>query len=180
MPRASTLDLQRPFASREATFEAFARHVSGGKVTAYRSYGLDAVMGQRGGALESLDIGNHHLVSGHRAMLARRLAATTHDRLEGIVFGVGGGEAMDVAIKVARAVTRREKIVSVIGGYHGHTGLALATGEPQYREPFGPNLPGFVQVSFNDLEAMDRAVDADTAAVVLEPIPATLGMAIPS
>ena len=129
--------------------------------------------------LDALDIGNHHLVSGWRATLATRLAATTGGLLPGVVFGVGGGEANDLAIKVARAHTRRTGIVSAIGGYHGHTGLALATGDPEYRDAFGPNLPGFAQVPFNDLAALDRAVDDTTAAVVLEPIPATLGMPLP-
>jgi putrescine aminotransferase len=131
-------------------------------------------------ALDHLDIGNHHLVSGWRAALAERLAATTGGLLPGVVFGVGGGEANDLALKLARAHTGRTGVVSAIGGYHGHTGLAMATGDPAYRDPFGPNPPGFVQVPFDDLAALDRAVDGTTAAVILEPIPATLGMPIPS
>lgn len=131
------------------------------------------------GALDSLDVGNHHLVSGWRARLAERLAATTAGALPGVVFGVGGGEAIDLAIKVARGVTGRREVVSVLGGYHGHTGLALATGDPAYRDPFGPNLPGFLQVPFDDVDAMAAAVGDDTALVMVEPIPATLGMPLP-
>jgi putrescine aminotransferase len=131
-------------------------------------------------ALEQVDIGNHHLVSGHRARLAARLADTTGGRLPGVVFGVGGGEANDLAIKVARAHTGRSGIVSATGGYHGHTGLSLATGDPRFRDPFGPNPPGFTQVPFDDLGAMEHAVGGDTAAVILEPIPATMGMPLPS
>jgi putrescine aminotransferase len=131
-------------------------------------------------ALADLDIGNHHLVSGWRAALAERLSATTGATLPGVVFGVGGGEANDLAIKVARAHTGRSGVVSAIGGYHGHTGLALAAGDPEYRDPFGPNLPGFAQVPFDDVAALERVVDDTTAAVILEPIPATLGMPIPS
>jgi acetylornithine/succinyldiaminopimelate/putrescine aminotransferase len=130
-------------------------------------------------ALDHLDIGNHHLVSGWRAALAERLAATTGGALSGVVFGVGGGEANDLALKLARAHTGRQTIVSARGGYHGHTGLSMAAGDAEYRDPFGPNLPGFVQVPFDDLDALDRAVGDDTAAVILEPIPATLGMPIP-
>lgn len=130
-------------------------------------------------ALDHLDIGNHHLVSGWRARLAERLAATTGGRLSGVVFGVGGGEANDLAIKLARAHTGRQGVVSAIGGYHGHTGLSMATGDPEYRDPFGPNLAGFRQVPFNDLAALTAAVDDSTAAVILEPIPATLGMPLP-
>jgi len=130
-------------------------------------------------ALEDLDIGNHHLVSGWRAALAERLAATTGGALPGVVFGVSGGEAVDLAIKVARAHTGRTDVVSAAGGYHGHTGLAMAAGDPEYRDPFGPNLPGFRQVPFDDIDALAAAVDSDTAVVLLEPIPATLGMPIP-
>ncbi len=137
---------------------------------------VDAVRG----ALDELDIGNHHLVSGWRATLAERLAATTGGLLPGVVFGVAGGEAIDLALKVARARTGRAGIVSAVGGYHGHTGLAMAAGDPEYRDPFGPNLPGFVQVPFDDLDALAEVVDDTTAAVILESIPATLGMPIPS
>jgi acetylornithine aminotransferase len=131
-------------------------------------------------ALDTLDIGNHHLVSPWRADLARRLADTTAGRLPGVVFGVSGGEAVDLALKLARGVTGRPDVVSVQGGYHGHTGLALATGDPEYRDPFGQNLPGFVQVPFDDVAAMDAAIDDRTAAVILETIPATLGFPMPS
>ena len=127
-------------------------------------------------ALDSLDIGNHHLVSGWRAKLAERLSSTTGGRLPGVVFGVGGGEAIDLAIKVARAGTMRQTVVSARGGYHGHTGLAMAAGDPEFREPFGPNLPNFSQVPFDDLEALESVIDSSCAAVLLEPIPATLGM----
>jgi acetylornithine/succinyldiaminopimelate/putrescine aminotransferase len=131
-------------------------------------------------ALESLDIGNHHLVSTARTRLAESLIESTGSKLQGVVFGVGGGEAVDLAIKVARGMTGRSQIISVSGGYHGHTGLALAAGDPQYRDPFGPNLPGFVQVPFDDIDALKAALSDETAAVILEPIPATLGMPIPT
>lgn len=137
------------------------------------------VIGAVRGALDHLDIGNHHLVSGWRARLAEQLAETTGGLLPGVVFGVGGGEANDLAIKLARAHTGRLGVVSAVGGYHGHTGLSMAAGDPEYRDPFGPNPPGFAQVPFNDLGAIDNAVDDTTAAVILEPIPATLGLPMP-
>ncbi len=136
---------------------------------------IDAVVA----ALADGDIGNHHLVSSLRARLALRLAGTTGDALPGVVFGVSGGEAVDLAIKVCRAATGRRRVVSVLGGYHGHTGLALAAGDAAYRDPFLSSSPEFVQVPFGDLDAMERAVDSTTAAVIVEPVPATLGMPIP-
>ena len=138
------------------------------------------VTGAVAAALGELDIGNHHFVSGQRAQLAARLSATVDDALPRVVFGVSGGEAIDLALKAARGATGRSKIISVGGGYHGHTGLALAAGDAQFRDPFGPNLPGFVQVPFNDLGEMEAAIDDETAAVILEAIPATLGMPIPA
>jgi acetylornithine/succinyldiaminopimelate/putrescine aminotransferase len=208
-------ETHQPIPDRDATFEAFGRHVNAGKVAMYRQLGLDFVMGMRAGAnfadawsdtrlinchcnggvfnlghrhprvvaalrdaLDTLDIGNHHLVSGWRARLAERLAATTGGRLPGVVFGVGGGEAIDLAIKVARAGTSRQTIISARGGYHGHTGLAMAAGDPEYRDLFGPNPPGFAQVPFDDLDALESAVDDTCAGVLLEPVPATLGMPI--
>ena len=130
-------------------------------------------------ALQELDIGNHHFVSEHRALLAEKLTALCPGDLQRVVFGVGGGEAVDLALKLARAHTRRAKVISARGGYHGHTGLALAAGEEMYRAPFGPMPPGFVQVPFGDLEALEPALDDDTAAVILETIPATMGIVIP-
>lgn len=130
-------------------------------------------------SLTTSDVGNHHLPAVARAELARRLAATTDDLLPGVVFGVGGGEAIDLALKLARGTTGRPEVISAVGGYHGHTGLAMATGDAEYRDPFGPNLPNFTQVPFADTAAMLGAVTERTAAVILEPIPATLGMPIP-
>jgi acetylornithine/succinyldiaminopimelate/putrescine aminotransferase len=99
--------------------------------------------------------------------------------LDYTVFGVSGGEAVDLAFKVARAYTGRDMILSARGGYHGHTGLALAAGDEKYRAPFGPQLPGFAQVPFGDTAALEQAMGPDTAGVILETIPATLGMPVP-
>jgi acetylornithine/succinyldiaminopimelate/putrescine aminotransferase len=131
-------------------------------------------------AMEHADIGNHHLVSAYRAAAAEKLVATTGGRLPGVVFSVGGGEAVDLALKVARGHTGRRGVVSVAGGYHGHTGLALAAGDPRDHALFGHDLPGFTHVPFDDLAAMDAAIGDDTAAVILESIPATAGFPLPS
>jgi len=130
-------------------------------------------------ALDEFDIGNHHLMSKARADLATLLARLMPGDLDYTVFSVGGGEAVDLAFKVARAHTGRTRIISARGGYHGHTGLALAAGDERYRKPFGPPAPGFIQVPFADADALDKAADADTAAVILETVPATLGMPVP-
>lgn len=129
-------------------------------------------------SLQELDIGNHHLISEQRALLAERLAELSPWGLSYTVFGVGGGEAIDLAIKVARAHTGRPGVISAKGGYHGHTGLALAAGDEKYRAPFGPTPPGFLQVPFADIGAMEAAVSQETAAILLETVPATYGMPV--
>jgi len=130
-------------------------------------------------ALDELDIGNHHFMSEARALLAERLTALCPRDLKRVVFGVSGGEAVDTAIKLARGHTGRPKVISAYGGYHGHTGLALAAGDEQYRKPFEPLSPGFVQVPFGDLAALEAAMDHDTAAAIFETIPATMGIVLP-
>ncbi len=130
-------------------------------------------------AMQELDIGNHHLISEQRAVLAERLARLMPGDINYTVFGVSGGEAIDAAIKIARAYTKRSGIISAQGGYHGHTGFALAAGDEKYRKPFGPMPPGFSQVTFNDIPALERAMNNQTAAVLFETVPATLGISVP-
>ena len=129
--------------------------------------------------LDELDIGNHHLVSEWRTGAAERLAASTSDALPGVVFAASGSEAIDAALKLARGFTRRRRVVTVQGGYHGSTGLALAAGEPAARGRYLMDLPDFIQVPYNDPDAMVAAVDDRTAAVLLEAVPATLGFPPP-
>lgn len=131
-------------------------------------------------SLQELDIGNHHLISEQRAALAAKLAGLMPGDITNTVFGVSGGEAIDLAIKVARSYTGRPKVISAQGGYHGHTGLALAAGDEKYRAPFGPLSPGFVQIPFNDVAALENAFDDETAAVLFETVPATYGMPVPA
>lgn len=131
-------------------------------------------------ALTEYDIGNHHLISEPRARLGELFARHLPGDMNKVIYGVSGGEAIDTAIKLARGYTRKPGIISIIGGYHGHTGLALAAGDETFRLPFGPLSPGFVQVPFNDLKEIEKTIDQDTAAVIMETIPATLGMPIPS
>ena len=131
-------------------------------------------------ALDHFDIGNGHLVSSERAKTAKLLASLMPGDLDYVVYGVSGGEAVDTAIKIARGFTKKSKIISVEGGYHGHTGFALSTGDDKYRKPFGGNkLPHFEQCVLGDIKSMEALIDDNTAAVILETIPATLGMPVP-
>jgi putrescine aminotransferase len=129
-------------------------------------------------ALDHLDIGDHLLISQYRAALAKRLAQLTPGDITYTIFGVGGGEAADVAIKLARGYSAKAGIICVVGAYHGHTGLALAATDG-FSTQFGPLAPGFKRVPFGNIEALAAAIDDDTAAVIAETIPATGGMLIP-
>lgn len=131
-------------------------------------------------ALNTLDVGNAWLPSEPKGQLGERLAATTDGLLDGVFFATSGGEAIDIAIKVARGSTRRPKVVCVEGGYHGHTGLATATGTDAFQNPWHYRLPDFQRIAWNDLDALEAAVDDTTALVLLETIPATLGMPLPT
>jgi putrescine aminotransferase len=132
-------------------------------------------------ALDHLDVGNHHLISGWRARLGAQLSATTGDLLPFAVFTPSGTEAIDLSLRLARAHTGRERIVSAIGAYHGLAGLGWAASDPRWVEMFGHALPGFDHVTFNDREMVTAEVErGDVAAVILEAIPATLGFPPPT
>jgi len=128
------------------------------------------------------DMGNHHFPALARTALAEELAACTPGDLQFTIYGSGGGEAIDIALKTARHATKKRKIVSIIKAYHGHTGLAVKTGDERFSRLFlSEDSEGeFVQVPFNDLDAMEDALRGrDVAAVIMETIPATYGFPMP-
>ena len=130
-------------------------------------------------ALDSgLDIGDHLQLSEWRAILGKKLANIMPPGITKTTFGVSGGEAVDTAIKFSRAYTKRRKCISAQGGYHGHTGFALATGDSGFKENFLWNLPDFEKVPFGDGEALRKKISDDVACVILETIPATGGVLI--
>ena len=125
-----------------------------------------------------LDLGDHMLLSEWRAVLGKQLADLMPPGITKTTFGVSGGEAIDTAIKFSRAYTKRKGCVSAIGGYHGHTGFALLTGDPNFRETFLWHNSDFKQVPFGDADAMRNTVSEADSCVILETIPATGGVLI--
>lgn len=132
------------------------------------------------GALDYFDMGNHWFPSVARAVLAEALVKVSPG-MKYAVFGAGGAEAVDIALKSARYATKRRKIVSIIKGYHGHGGLSVATGDERFSKIFLSDEPEtFVQVPFNDINAMEQALKGrDVAALIMETIPATYGFPLP-
>ncbi|MFX1275023.1 MAG: aspartate aminotransferase family protein [Promethearchaeota archaeon] len=130
-------------------------------------------------ALEGgLDLGDHMLLSEQRALLGKRLAELMPPGITKTTFGVSGGEAVDTAIKFSFAYTKKNGCISAIGGYHGHTGFALATGDPSFKDNFKWNPPGFKQVPFGDADALRKAITNEIACIIFETIPATGGVLI--
>jgi acetylornithine/succinyldiaminopimelate/putrescine aminotransferase len=133
-------------------------------------------------AMQRFDIGNHHFPSLARTALAEALVGTAPEGLTKVMYGSGGGEAIDIALKSARHATKKRGIVSVAKAYHGHTGLAVATGDERFANLFLSDQPeDFTHVPFNDLGAMEAALRGrDVAAVIMETIPATYGFPLPA
>ena len=97
-------------------------------------------------------------------------------------FCNSGTEANEAAIKLARLHTPKEryKIVTFTGGFHGRTlGSTAATAQPKYHEGLGPLMAGFVYAPYGDLEAVKKLVDAETAAIMVEPVQGEGGIKIP-
>lgn len=130
-------------------------------------------------ALRHFDAGSTLAHAPLRATLAARLADLMPGGVARVLLCTSGSEANDAAIKAAMRFTGRTGVISANGAYHGGSGLAVAAGDPAFRAPFGPPFPGFTQVPFGDFDALSRAVDENTAAIILETIPATLGMVLP-
>ncbi|MCG8435686.1 MAG: aminotransferase class III-fold pyridoxal phosphate-dependent enzyme, partial [Gammaproteobacteria bacterium] len=90
-----------------------------------------------------------------------------------------GAEAVETAIKAARkwaytvkgVANDKAEIIACKGNFHGRTTMVVAmSDEPQYRAGFGPFPPGFKLVDFGDIDALENAIDDNTAAFLVEPI----------
>ncbi len=131
-------------------------------------------------ALEEVgDVGDWLLPSAVRARGAASLARILPGDLHYTFFTPGGGEAVEVACKLARAVTGRPGIIAEEGGYHGHVGFALAMDEARDTKWFEPLVPAITKVPVGDVDAVERAITDTTAAVCMETIPATAGYVVP-
>jgi predicted acetylornithine/succinylornithine family transaminase len=109
-----------------------------------------------------------------------------HSFAERVFFCNSGAEANEAAIKIVRKYARerfasdRYEIVATRNSFHGRTLAALtATGQERYQHGFEPLVPGFKHVPYNDLRAMERAIDNRTCAIIVEPIQGEGGVHVP-
>jgi putrescine aminotransferase len=122
-----------------------------------------------------------------RAMLAKALSMLTPAGLDFSFFCNSGTEAVEGALKLARAYDpAKQTIVAATKGFHGKSyGSLSASAKAEFRRPFGPMLPNIEHVPFNDLPALRdmmtscKAVGEDVGAVLLEPIQGEGGVNIP-
>lgn len=94
-----------------------------------------------------------------------------------VYFGNSGAEANEAAFKIARRYMRLVKgqdrygFICAEKSFHGRTWAAIsATGQPKYHKGFGPLVPGFSHVPYNDLAAMAAAIEPTTCAIMVEPV----------
>jgi [amino-group carrier protein]-gamma-(L-lysyl/L-ornithyl)-L-glutamate aminotransferase len=103
-----------------------------------------------------------------RAGLMKKITSLV-DGLDRVFLCNSGTESVEAAFKFARISTGRKNIVAALRAFHGRTyGSLSATYNKKYRDGFEPLVPGFSHVVFNNIEALDKAVTDETAAVILE------------
>jgi len=119
-------------------------------------------------------VSNLYEIPEQRRLGERLVAATFADKA---FFTNSGAEALECAIKTARRYQyvsghpERFRVVTFEGAFHGRTLATIAAGGQQkYLEGFGPKVEGFDQVPFNDIDAAEKAITPETAAILVEPI----------
>ena len=103
---------------------------------------------------------------------------TSFDR---IFYSNSGAEANEGAIKLAVKYAGKSEVISTVESFHGRTVMTLAaTGHEHYHEPFKAILPkGFINVPYNDIDAIKDAITENTAAIIVEPIQGEGGVNVP-
>jgi acetylornithine/succinyldiaminopimelate/putrescine aminotransferase len=120
------------------------------------------------------------LVQSPQVQYAAALAAYLPPQLNAVYFTNSGAEATEGAIKLARRLTARPKIIACINSYHGNTTGALAVmGDEYWRNAFRPLMPGIGHCMFNSQELIDD-IDDHTACVLIETIQAEAGVITPN
>ncbi len=111
-------------------------------------------------------------VSARAGLLGQELIRHAPQSLDAVLFTNSGTESVEAAIKLARAAQGRPRIIFCDRGFHGLTlGALSVNGNAEFRERFGPFLPGCTPVPFGDLEALERELaQGDVAGFIVEPV----------
>ena len=131
---------------------------------------VEAVQGQ----VETLIQVSNHFYSIPQVKLARLLAENSC--LDKVFFSNSGAEATEGAVKLARRYGKRHldgacEVITATGSFHGRTlAMVSASGQPKHQQPYTPLPAGFINVTFNDIQAVKEATTANTCAVMLEPV----------
>lgn len=130
--------------------------------------------------LDQMPLSSKVLFNKTMADLAEMLAAITPGDLQYSFFCNSGAEAVEGALKLARLHTGRAKVIATVNSFHGKTfGALSATGRDLFREPFQPLMQGFYHAPFGDIQAIEKSIDPETAAVIVEPIQGEGGIIVP-
>ncbi len=133
---------------------------------------LVEALAEQGGRL--WHVSNLYQIPGQQRLGERLVAATFAD---GVFFGNSGAEAVECALKMARAYhhangnPERYRVITFTGAFHGRTLATIAAGgQDKHLEGFAPQVEGFDKVPFGELEAVRQAVTEETAAMLVEPV----------
>lgn len=130
--------------------------------------------------LKSNKLMNRTFINNLQVEVADAIEGVTPDELTCSYLCNSGSEAVDSALKLARLVTRKKRIIAAKGSFHGYTcGAMSVTGIDKFRRMFGPLLPDVTFVEYGDIEDLTKNIDDDVAAVILEPMQHEAGIDIP-
>ena len=129
-----------------------------------------------------VDAGNHYFPSEYKNALCEALLSVSPKSMKYVYMLNGGGEAIDAAVKFARRATKRKRVISLDCAFHGSTGISMEASNELFAKFWNmeadPEL--YTHVPYNDLDAMEKVLKKeDTAAVLVESIPATAGFPMP-
>jgi len=132
-------------------------------------------------AAKLIHISNFYL-SEPQMMLAEKLVRLSG--LDRVFFTNSGAESVEGAIKIARkyahGIQKGGNIISFENSFHGRTLATIASGKKAYQKGFEPRPQGFMQVPFNNMEAVNRAANNQTAAIIIEPVQGEGGVNVAS
>jgi acetylornithine/N-succinyldiaminopimelate aminotransferase len=116
-----------------------------------------------------------------RARLLSLMSKILPPGLTRVFFASSGAEANDAVIKLARKVSGKMNVISMEQSFHGRTiSTASATGQAKHREKFNPLMPNYLFVPYNNVDALERVISRDVAAVILEPVQGEGGVIVPA